>query len=178
MYTDDMSKSKSGFTIVELLMVIVVIGILAAITVVAYTGIQQRGRDAQRKSDIASIVKALELYYADNGSYPSSGGSTSVNSSWSSSADTSWTSFKNYLTNYAKNIPSDTFGTAGNSAVGGNGYSYDYFMNSGYCGTASGQGYILVYHLQSTSQENKLLGNCSTNPVGPYSGLSNYRVMK
>lgn len=56
-----------GFTIVELLIVIVVIGILAAITIVAFNGLQQRGRDAARKSDVSSIAKALSLYQADNG---------------------------------------------------------------------------------------------------------------
>lgn len=62
--------TRRGFTIVELLIVIVVIGILAAITIVAYNGIQARARDAQRLSDIQSVAKALQLYYADNGSYP------------------------------------------------------------------------------------------------------------
>ncbi|MCA9336234.1 prepilin-type N-terminal cleavage/methylation domain-containing protein, partial [Candidatus Saccharibacteria bacterium] len=42
----------SGFTIVELLIVIVVLAILAAITIVAYNGIQQRSRDSIRKSDL------------------------------------------------------------------------------------------------------------------------------
>ena len=65
-----MIKSKSGFTIVELLIVIVVIGILAAITVIAYTGIQLRARDGERQQDIASIQKVLELYYIDKETYP------------------------------------------------------------------------------------------------------------
>lgn len=64
---------KSGFTIVELLIVIVVIAILAAITIAAFNGIQQRARDSARTSDIASIHKALELYRADNGIFPSVG---------------------------------------------------------------------------------------------------------
>lgn len=62
-----MKKTTSGFTIVELLIVIVVIAVLAAISIVAYTGVQQRARDSQRKSDIAQIAKALQLYAADNG---------------------------------------------------------------------------------------------------------------
>ena len=66
-------KKQSGFTIVELLIVIVIIGILAAITIVAYNGIQQRARDSARTSDIAGVQKALELYRADNGIYPSVG---------------------------------------------------------------------------------------------------------
>lgn len=63
-------NKKSGFTIVELLIVIVVIGILATITIIAFNSIQQRGRDSQRVSDIATIKKSLELFHAQNGYYP------------------------------------------------------------------------------------------------------------
>ena len=52
------SKTR-GFTIVELLIVIVVIAILAAITVVAYNGIQQRANNARRDSDLTSYMKAM-----------------------------------------------------------------------------------------------------------------------
>lgn len=65
------ATNKKGFTIVELLIVIVVIGILAAITIVAYNGIQLRARDADRVSDISQIQKKLEIYKAINGVYPS-----------------------------------------------------------------------------------------------------------
>lgn len=60
-------KKQTGFTIVELLIVIVVIGILAAITVVAYNGIQERARDTQRITDIAAIGRALQLWSIDSG---------------------------------------------------------------------------------------------------------------
>ena len=69
-----MKKSTSGFTIIELLVVIVVIGILASITAVTFRGVQQRARDAQRRSDLTIIAKALEYYKIDNGSYPGSPG--------------------------------------------------------------------------------------------------------
>lgn len=59
-----------GFTIVELLIVIVVIAILASITVVAYNGIQGRARDNGRIAKIQGIAKAIELYKVDNGRYP------------------------------------------------------------------------------------------------------------
>lgn len=65
-----MRKTKSGFTIVELLIVIVVIAILAAISIVAYNGIQSRARDAGRIQKIKDIAKAIELYKIDNGQYP------------------------------------------------------------------------------------------------------------
>jgi len=67
-----MHKTKSGFTIVELLIVIVVIGILAAITIVAYNGVQQRGRDVRMMSDLTNASSQLEVYNIDNGSYPTS----------------------------------------------------------------------------------------------------------
>jgi type II secretion system protein G len=66
-----MNKQR-GFTIVELLVVIVVIAILAAITIVAYNGIQQRARDSSIRADLANLSKKLELYNADNGTYPTS----------------------------------------------------------------------------------------------------------
>jgi len=62
--------AKKGFTIVELLVVIVVIGILVTITIVSYTGIQQRARDSERTSDVAQLKIALEKYHADKSKYP------------------------------------------------------------------------------------------------------------
>lgn len=64
-------KARSqGFTIVELLIVIVVIGILAALVVVTYNGIQQKARDTERKTDINALHGQLEAYQAQNGKYP------------------------------------------------------------------------------------------------------------
>ena len=61
---------KKGFTIVELLIVIVVIAILAAITIVAFNGIQNRANDTSVKTDLANLMKQFELYKVDNGTYP------------------------------------------------------------------------------------------------------------
>lgn len=68
-----------GFTIVELLVVIVVIAILAAVSVVAYTGIQERARFSVMQSDLRTINNAIQLYYADNGKYPVASSSASAN---------------------------------------------------------------------------------------------------
>ncbi len=65
-----MKSTKTGFTIVELLIVIVVIAILAAITTVAYNGIQTRAKNAGRLSEVTTVIKVLESYKAFNGDYP------------------------------------------------------------------------------------------------------------
>lgn len=63
-------KTERGFTIVELLIVIVIIAILAAIIIVAYNGIQNRSYDSRRLSDVQDIQKAIEAYKVTNGVYP------------------------------------------------------------------------------------------------------------
>ena len=65
-------KLRHGFTIVELLIVIVVIAILAAITVVAYNGIQVRASKSAAQADVANALKKLELFKVEKDSYPTS----------------------------------------------------------------------------------------------------------
>ena len=65
-----MKTTKKGFTIVELLIVIVVIGILASITVVAYNGVQKRAQNSAIMSEFRAWKQAFALYKASTGSYP------------------------------------------------------------------------------------------------------------
>lgn len=66
-------RPSAGFTIVELLIVIVVIAILAAISTVAYRGIQERARASEVSSALAQAKKKLELYNVDHSTYPTTG---------------------------------------------------------------------------------------------------------
>ncbi len=69
---DFVSKRHRGFTIVELLIVIVVIAILAALSVVAYTNIQTRAKNATKASAVQQAVKLIQLYKTGEGTYPRS----------------------------------------------------------------------------------------------------------
>ena len=64
-------QKQSGFTIIELLIVIVVIGILAGLVLTAFTGIQQKSRDTERQTDIKAIQAHIEAFLAQKAHYPS-----------------------------------------------------------------------------------------------------------
>lgn len=65
-----MKKNGQGFTLIELLLVIALLGLLAIILLGNFNQTLMRGRDAQRKNDMAQLQRALESYYEDNHSYP------------------------------------------------------------------------------------------------------------
>lgn len=71
-------EDHHGFTIVELLIVIVVIAILAAISIVAYTGIQNRAYNTTIQSDLKNIATKIEMYHAREGVYPATTGSNGL----------------------------------------------------------------------------------------------------
>lgn len=66
-----LKKRNEGFTIVELLIVIVVIGILALLVITTYSGIQQKARNSKRQTDLNSLQTQIEAFYSQNGYYPS-----------------------------------------------------------------------------------------------------------
>lgn len=73
-----LKKVQSGFTIIELLIVIAIIGILAGLVLNNFQGAQAKARDVQRKTRINSIYGKLEEYYNNNGGYPDGALSTTL----------------------------------------------------------------------------------------------------
>lgn len=75
---------SQGFTLMELLIVIAVIGILISVATASYSSAQKKARDSRRQSDMKAMQNALEQYYADNSQYPAAStpcnlGATSAN---------------------------------------------------------------------------------------------------
>jgi len=66
-------KKNKGFTLIELLIVIAIIGMLSSIVLASLNSARTKSRNAKRVADLKEIEKAVELYYSDNGHYPSSG---------------------------------------------------------------------------------------------------------
>lgn len=154
-------------------------------SVVAYTGIQGRARDAQRKQDVKTIAQALEMYYLDNGKYPpgkcvASATACVINTGWSTTNDTnvSWANLENALVpKYISALPTDPNPTMGQNPQSSGVYGYGYFATEGgYCGVGT-KTYILIYTLESGTQQNTLSGACNTPTLGPYPNVSNYRVV-
>lgn len=136
--TPDQASNRRGFTIVELLIVIVVIGILVAITIVAYNGVQARARDTKRLSDIAAIQQALELYHVDHGVYPPTDLTTGGNGySLSWATDGTW--MKTLVDGgYLKQVPVDPINDTTQHF-----YSYMYVPKNNYGCTEPSNFYIL-----------------------------------
>ena len=66
--------NKKGFTLVEMLIVIVIIGVLAAALIPRLTSARGRANDVARKASLQQIATALVSYQIDNGGFPTTGG--------------------------------------------------------------------------------------------------------
>lgn len=141
-YIQKKQTSNRGFTIVELLIVIVVIGILAAITVVAYGGVQNRANDTAVQSDLRNLASKIMRTAAINGSLPAGGGSSFPGITFSTSKDAYKTGMNNLYYCTATIDGAETFAVA---AVSSSDKKYAYYMNEGlkeYTGAFTNSGNI------------------------------------
>lgn len=136
-------KKQSGFTIVELLIVIVVIAILAAVTIVAYNGIQNQAKNQQTISAVRSYYTALSSYAVKNNTLPGARGCLGPESFYNSNpcyvggATYTWNSGLNAAVAEVLQAPATTAsGVASNGSITASGIFYD--NSSG----ESGNGYI------------------------------------
>ena len=131
------SVYSRGFTIVELLVVIVVIGILAAITIVSYTGISQRANVASIQSDLSNSSQQLKVFQVLNGVYPLTNNCTAVESSTNICLKYSGTNNLSY-SSINSTTPQTFCITASNNGTNYYRITNDSAPISGVCSSASG----------------------------------------
>jgi general secretion pathway protein G len=104
-----MLKHSSGFTLMELMVVIAVMGAVFVMAASSYMGTQAKARDARRKSDLTQISKALELFYTDHGTYAQDNSGRIAGCGVSSSSPCPWGSdFTDQDSNrYMEKIPQE-----------------------------------------------------------------------
>lgn len=143
------TTDRKGFTLIELLVVISIIGILSSFAVVSLNNARAKARDALRKSDMAQLRTALNLYYDDNMSYPicgnwdedaeDYGASTSAGSNCYNT--TLATALSGGSEPYIGSIPRDPKNKE-NSETTSNTYIYRYVSNE------DGSQYALAYRIE------------------------------
>jgi len=148
---------KRGFTIVELLIVIVVIGILAAVSIVAYGNIQVRATDSRMMTGVTQIEKAIYMWYANKGEQPRGGWGSTVAASNGNCVDGSggWFASGTYACAFEDALASQQFLPPGftrklppNKAHGGN---TDGLLSVMFYPCAGVGRYALYYHLLNPS---------------------------
>lgn len=145
-------KKQGGFTLLELLIVIVIIGILALLIIPNITSAPKKARDTTRKTDTTTMRKALEEYFVSNNAYPVA--ATAANAS---SALTALTSGSAPI---LKTIPKDPKDTGG-SYTG----PYRYLYTS-----ADGSAYTLSACLENDGDNGADVTTDSTTCASPASG--------
>lgn len=142
-------QKEDGFTLLELLIVIVIIGILAVLIIPNLVSGPQRARDAQRKSDLRNIKTSLETYYNDNNSYPTAGG-VSCTPSASTCLGTVLTTG---TTPYMKVVPADPKASQ----------NYAYLPTPGSCAAGACTSYTLTTTLENTKDSQAVGGVYTVN---------------
>ena len=142
-------KKEGGFTLLELLIVIVIIGILAVLIIPNLVSGPQRARDAQRKSDLRNIKTALETYYNDNNSYPTAGGVSCT----PSAANCLGTVLTTGSTPYMKVVPNDPKG----------GQNYSYLPTPSSCAAGACTSYTLTTTLENSHDSQAVSGIYTVN---------------
>ncbi len=100
-------NTEKGFTLIELLVVVSIVSVLSSVVFASVASARTKARDTQRVQNLLQLEKAINAYYADNGTYPSTGGS----SNWLKESDGVFTGPGGYVPNlapkYISTLPTD-----------------------------------------------------------------------
>jgi len=128
------NKNKKGFTLVELLVVVAIIGLLSGMVVISIKNVKAKARDSQRVSDMNTIVTALNMYHNDNNAYPI----TVEEGIYITGSDTLSVALKN--NGAIPTMPTDPTNTG----------DYRYYYQS-----TDGEDFYLQYYLETNSMSGK-----------------------
>ncbi len=153
-----MKPTLKGFTLLEMLTVIAVMGILFALSLGPIRTAHERGRDTNRKAHLQLIAEAIDLYYADNRQYPTGGSCPQFTSNQvvGGSTTTSWiTGLDPYVSaSQDKTLPRDPYFNTPQGAT----YRYEYYSGQSCLGNVpggftltSGISYVLVAYLENSN---------------------------
>ena len=160
-------KNK-GFTLVELLVVMAILGVLVTLVAGGFRTAQMRGRDSKRKSDLKEIANSLEVYYSDHDQYPDASNGAIVACPSDLPGVCAWgvSEFTDGVTVYFKTLPTDP--------VASQNYVY---RSQNITGISANQGYQLFARLENPEDQNCLNGDCANSPVAHLCGeVCNFAV--
>lgn len=101
-----MKKDLTGFTLIELMVVISIIGILSTITITTLNNTRQKARDTERKAELRAISRGLEMYFSAHGQYPAEGVCDSSRGTCATACPcpgSNWTYSGSYIGNVLRN---------------------------------------------------------------------------
>ncbi|RME29571.1 prepilin-type N-terminal cleavage/methylation domain-containing protein [Candidatus Parcubacteria bacterium] len=137
-----MKDRSPGFTLIELLVVIAIIGLLSSIVFASLNSARQKARIAKSLADLKELQKALEMYYADHRSYPSSqGGAGSWDGLYSCWGDSTPNWIPGLAPTYIARLPR----SPNNSTGCGQNYIYN----------SNGNDYKLIWHQPENCEDVK-----------------------
>jgi len=136
-FKDFMGKAR-GFTLVELLIVMGILGVLTALMIANISSGRERARDAARKADFGNVRTALRIYYNDYQEYPADSGGNIMGCGVGGVLQCTWAggSFEADGNSYMKKLPGNPSGT-----------EYSYTQNP------DGEGFLLQVELESKGDE-------------------------